>query len=111
MHTQWAIMCSFYAIALGMGMCGPALMTLLLEPMKETCGLATGIVFCRQSIIGAVASSSSLIAREWYGIRGMFLAFMVFHVAGQAIFWIGLGSNYDVETAPETAKRTPDSVT
>lgn len=93
MHWKWAIMSAFYVIAFGMGLCGPMLMTLALDPFTHTRGLVGGIIYGLQNLIGAIASAVTVLAREQHGIPAMFLGFMLVHVIGHVIFWSSAASS------------------
>merc|ERR1719321_1350830 len=86
-------------------MCAPTLMTLFLEPLKEAGGLASGMLYCLQSIVGAVASHASVHTREKYGVRAMFLVFMLIQMACQVNFWVNFGcyapTGKHLEQSPE----------
>lgn len=90
-QSQWAAMASFYAIALGMGMCVPTIMTLILDPLKDNSGFASGFVYSMQSIVGTFISAVVFIEREQHGNPAMFVGFLYITLFSQAVFWINSG--------------------
>lgn len=88
-QEQWLVMASAWSIPLGMGMCLPALATLYLEPLKESSGLASGILIGAQNLVSALLMPIPSGALETYGIQSMFLVMVSLHLLGQTVFWVG----------------------